>query len=531
MSNKKSSFKISLNELNIVEDDPTILRSKCIIFDFEESGNRQVISKDIAEENMNTLIGKRISCKYIRREDNSGYDALGSHEEYIGIDRDGNETILVNTEAVGFIENVYIDTYVDKDGNEKEAVFGDIVLWNDDKYKDIVGLLKEWIENGISINMSCEYYYFNYTVKDGIEYIQSPIYFNAHTLLNSEDRGDMLEVLPAYECATLISINQVNMWNKAVSQLDIKNKKNNKEDNKLENKFLTALNSMSFGDIRWEVYYNKLAEVMTAKEYEEVYIGEYDIYADHFYYSLWDDNAKKRKRCKVNYSIGENDEIVIDYEGRKEVELEVIEKEVSLASANALKEANEKVESLTKELEDSKNELEKITKEKEDIEKSLNESNAKAIDLQKQVTEKSNNSKEEKTELENKINELQKVINNMQPMVDKYNEAEFNKRFEESKNEFKPLFENAGCIEKFEEDETQELLKQYSSLDEEVKTKALNSLNAMIVKNMKVIIEKDDDDIMQDDVKISVNSIKKTEKNEALLKDDDGVEDYFGLQY
>ena len=226
MGNKKSSFKISLNELNIVEDDPTILRSKCIIFDFEESGNRQVISKDIAEENMNTLIGKRISCKYIRREDNNGYDALGSHEEYIGIDRDGNETILVNTEAVGFIENVYIDTYVDKDGNEKEAVFGDIILWNDDKYKDIVGLLKEWIENGISINMSCEYYYFNYTVKDGIEYIQSPIYFNAHTLLNSEDRGDMLEVLPAYECATLISINQVNMWNKAVSQLDIKNKKN-----------------------------------------------------------------------------------------------------------------------------------------------------------------------------------------------------------------------------------------------------------------------------------------------------------------
>ena len=48
---------------------------------------------------------------------------------------------------------------------------------------------------------------------------------------------------------------------------------------------------------------------------------------------------------------------------------------------------------------------------------------------------------------------------------------------------------------------------------------------------MKVIIEKDDDDIMQDDVKISVNSIKKTEKNEALLKDNDGVEDYFGLQY
>ena len=529
MGNKKSSFKISLNELNIVEDDPTILRSKCIIFDFEESGNRQVISKDIAEENMNTLIGKRISCKYIRREDNSGYDALGSHEEYIGIDRDGNETILVNTEAVGFIENVYIDTYVDKDGNEKEAVFGDIVLWNDDKYKDIVGLLKEWIENGISINMSCEYYYFNYTVKDGIEYIQSPIYFNAHTLLNSEDRGDMLEVLPAYECATLISINQVNMWNKAVSQLDIKNKKNNKEDNKLENKFLKTLNEMCFGDIEWEIYYNKLAEVMTAKEYESVCISKWCIYPDFFIYDVKE--GDEWVTYTVNYTIGEDDEISIDYENRKRIEYELIEKEVSLASANALKESNKKVEELTKELEDSKNELEKITKEKEDIEKSLNESNAKAIDLQKQVTEKSNNSKEEKTELENKINELQKVINNMQPMVDKYNEAEFNKRFEESKNEFKPLFENAGCIEKFEENETQELLKQYSSLDEEVKTKALNSLNAMIVKNMKVIIEKDDDDIMQDDVKISVNSIKKTEKNEALLKDNDGVEDYFGLQY
>ena len=67
--------------------------------------------------------------------------------------------------------------------------------------------------------MSVEYYYFNYNKKEGIEYIQSPIYFNAHTLLNSEDRGNSVIITPSYEYARLISLNEIKKYNKAINSL------------------------------------------------------------------------------------------------------------------------------------------------------------------------------------------------------------------------------------------------------------------------------------------------------------------------
>jgi hypothetical protein len=92
-------------------------------------------------------------------------------------------------------------------------------------------LLKQWLANSIKIHFSVEYYYFNYNVDSGIEYIQSPIIFNALTALNSEDRGNAIEVLPAYDCATLTSFNELkDQWNKAINSLN----KNEKENNSLQ---------------------------------------------------------------------------------------------------------------------------------------------------------------------------------------------------------------------------------------------------------------------------------------------------------
>lgn len=245
--NKSGQVNMSLNNLSTVENDPTILHAKLIVHDFEESGNHQIITEDVAKDNIQTLVGKRICCKYISRDDNSGEDALGSHGEIESIDRDGNEVIITDTMAIGFIENVYIDDYTDENGVAKRVIFADAILWNDDKYKDIVGLLNEWLERGVKIFMSVEYLYFNYTLKDGIEYIQSPIIYVAHTLLNSENRGDLIEILPSYDCATLLSFNELQTWNKAVASLKI-NKNELKEpikedEERMENMFLEAMKS------------------------------------------------------------------------------------------------------------------------------------------------------------------------------------------------------------------------------------------------------------------------------------------------
>lgn len=505
---------MSFNELKTVENDPTIIKGRCIIFDFLESGNRQVITKEVAQENMGTLVGKRLSCKYIRKEDNDGTDALGSHESYEGINRYDEEVVLSNTEAIGFIEKVYIDTYVDKDGNSIEAVFGDIILWNDDKYRDIVGLIQEWLENGININMSCEYYYSNFEVIDGVEYVKSPIIFNAHTFLNSEDRGDMLEILPAYECAKLISLNQINTWNKALSQLNNKNKSNNnKEENKeMENKFLKIMNELSLGDVRYEIYYNKLAEVMTAKEYEYVYVGYWDIYDTYFVYSTYEGNDYVT--YKVSYTKN-GDDITIDYEGRE------------LVKGNYEWVAVSQIESSENELKSTKNKLETSENELKVANSKIDELNEKIISLNEKIVEKSENKKTEVSELKEQIKTLNETIKVLQPMADKYNEEQFEKSFNSFSEIYKKKFSKVNALDVFEESETQELIKQVAGLDKETKAKAESKLNSLIVENINLDdmetsenSEEEKDDIMKDNTRISINSIEKIGDTEELVKED-----------
>jgi hypothetical protein len=104
--NKKlGQFKMSLNSLETVPNDPIILRSDIVIFDFEKSGNNQIITKEVALDNMKFLIGKRLCCKYINKDDNGGeFDALGTHEQYETTNRTGNEVIYTDTEGIGQLE-------------------------------------------------------------------------------------------------------------------------------------------------------------------------------------------------------------------------------------------------------------------------------------------------------------------------------------------------------------------------------------------------------------------------------------------
>lgn len=508
--NKTGQIKMSLNELNIVENDPTILRGVCIVHDFEVSGNGQVITEEVASENIQTLIGKRICCKYIKREDNSGEDSLGSHEEYETVDRNGEEAIQSNTEAIGFIEDVFIDDFTDSQGITKRVVYANVVLWNDDKYKDIIGLMSEWLEKGIKINMSVEYLYYNFTSKNGIEYINSPIIYIAHTLLNSEDRGDMLEVLPSYECARLLSFNELQVWNKAVSSLKCDNKLNKtskEENNSMENKFLKALNELSIGDLRSSIM-NALGDVMTGNEYENLWISNYGIFSEskYFIYETYEDS--KWVSYKVAYSLGENDSIVLDFEGKEKVEGQYTYVSV--------------------------NELEKSSNELVEKDNKINELNETIISLNEKVVEKSTNEKEKVGELETTLASLNSKIEEMKPIVDEYNKAQFEKAFNEASENFKAKFVSVNALDVFEDKATQELIKESVNSDETISNKAKFSLNSLIVENIKSVVEiVDTDDIMSKNEHISINSVQKLNDTENLINNDtDSIyAEEYGINY
>lgn len=506
---KSGVLKAKFNSLAINENDPTILKGTVIVHDFEESWNGQVITEEVCQENMSTLIGKRIVCKYINAEDNNGADALTDHEETLGKNRDGEDIVITDTIAVGFIEDVYIGDFTDSSGNTKRVLYANIVLWNDDKYANIVGLLKEWLDRGVLIHMSVEYLYMNYTVTNGVEYLQSPIVYVAHTLLNSEDRGEYAEISPAYDVAQLLSLNEKKSWNKAVNQCISKNNKNNKQLNNkevtevMENLFFKSLNELSHGDIRSQIM-EVLSKTMTADEFSYVWVSSWGVYDTYFVYENYE--GGKYVNYKVPYVKNET-QVTVDLANKVLVERDTVRVEVAQL-AEVQTSLNTKI-----------TELETANTTISELEKSLNSAKEtiKTLESEKDgVVEKFNGASDTVVSLNSKVEELTSKVSEMQPLIDKYNEEQFKKALNSAKEDYKAKFEGVGAIEIFEKDETLELIKKSINSIDKIAIDAKFKLNQLIVDNVKAIKADDTEELP---IAKSVNSIVTGKSTKNLDKD------------
>ena len=227
---KKTTYHIQLNEVK-QSDDPTRLPCTFIIFDFEKSHNNTVISKEVSLEVAPTIINKPIVAKYHEVEDtNTPTDAFGSHEAHLDMNKKGELFVNTDTVPIGvFTSEGYIMTINTAEG-EKEVLAADAILWKS-RFQDACDLLVDWYNRGININTSCEILYKNFTFKDGIEYIQSPVYLDGHCILNSEQRGGHNVVLPAYESSKLVSFNEIQEFQRLVAQAMLQEQKDGVEMN------------------------------------------------------------------------------------------------------------------------------------------------------------------------------------------------------------------------------------------------------------------------------------------------------------
>lgn len=195
-----------------------------VIHDFEQSKKGQVITEEVCNENLQTLVNKPILTKYYEQEDEDTPDHLGDHEVYLTANRDtGDLMITTDTVAIGVCTKAYIG-----EAEGKRCLLADGILWSD-RYYNACSLLYEWYMKGIRTMSSCEYLYSNYEVKDGIQYIKSDIVYEGITILNSEVRGDADIVPPAYESSHMLnfSFNQalcedINTINQLVSTNTVK---------------------------------------------------------------------------------------------------------------------------------------------------------------------------------------------------------------------------------------------------------------------------------------------------------------------
>lgn len=523
--------------------DFTIKKATFSILDFELSGNKQLVTKEECEKAKDTLLNKPLLCQYIvsdNGDNENPNDDFGDHGEIEIELRNGGEYLSALTHAIGTCVNVYIGIVKDENNNDIECLLADFVLWFD-RYPNEIMLIDDFYEKGEMLYSSCEYYYTSFTINDdGIECPQN-ITFSGHTVLGSRSN----KVDPSYQSSKLVSFNS--KWNKAINSLNNKqNKINNQisdeslqsgenlDSNKLkqnntqkeeiktmENKFLKALNELSVGDLRSAIL-TALGDVITANEYENLWISNYGIFSEskYFIYETYEDN--KWVNYKVNYSLGEGDTVVVDYATKQKVE-----GQYTYVSVNELQD-----------LEASKNALVELEKSQNDLDTAnakIEELNGEIKSLNAKVVEKSSNSKvdtEKFNELTDKLVSLNSMVAEMQPIVDKYNQEVFEKSYNEAKENYKVKFTSVNALDVFDEESTQELIKESINQNKEKADKAIFSLNSLIVNSIKPIEEKTDtDDILSTTPKISINQVIKSEDTKELTDVEDNVLSKYGLNY
>lgn len=491
---KKGICTLKLENLKKVynadgKEDKSLLRATFSILDFNVSENKQVVSKDVCLRSAHTLKFKPLLCQYKETTDyKNPDDDFGTHGEYEGKLRNGEDYILTNTHAIGVSEKEgYLGVIKDEDGNDLDVLLADFVLWVC-RYPNEISLINEFYEKGESLYSSCEYYYYSSEVKtddnnNKYEEITSDIIFDGHCCLGKN-------IPPAYNSSKLISFNT--KWNKAINQLSNINNQNNTEENntnKVNNKSENSINNsdliiennqmegdnladkkkmfkkiceLSFEDIRSQIY-NKLQETLSENEYYNSYITEcFDTY-----FILSYCNESDHKYFKVSYT-KENDEIVIDWINKAEVLLYQEYREIPEVQSllndkdKELSEATEKVTNLEKEL-----------NSKEEIIKSLNEK-VESTNMEKEEIENKFN------DVTNKLTSLNSMVEEMKPIVDEYNKEQYNKSLNEMKCIYEKKFKSVNALEKFESEEVQELIKKALNENEDGKN-AITSLNKMVV--------------------------------------------------
>lgn len=468
---KTSNLKLQLNSIEDYEPDFTLKLATFAVIDNGVShnkgvsGRKQIIDEETLVEAFPTIFNKPVKAKYFKvSEAGEGDDHFGDHEEFLDVDRNGEERVNTDTISIGhFITEGYYD---EENEDGVKVVLAKAVLYAEE-YPDQIALLQEWLDSGTKINTSCEYLYRNYEVIDGLEVVKSPVIFTAHTILNSEARGDSKVVNGAYSNSMVISMNQKKEWNnvfdKTVNRFKELEKSRNSELEKTEGvnmgkeKMFKKMCELSHDDIRWKLY-DALKEVAPATEYEALWISE--VYDDNFVYSIYDAEKSEYIHFEVKYTKTDTD-VTVDFEGRIEVKRDWVE------VSNSLKETAEKLEIALNSIIEKDAEIEKMTNAKVESDKVLNDATKKLVNLNAKVEE---------------LSDIEKI----------YNQEQFDKALNERKELYGAKFKSLNATEKFESDEVQEMIN--NSIKDETLVASLNAMVIDLISAVPEIIEGNGDD-------------------------------------
>lgn len=440
--NKLLSHDFCVNSIDIVEDDESVVILTAIVLDFDPSPNKWGITKETCEKYKDTIIGKHVVTKYFMET-----DTLGGHENNKQKYRDGDFDIPhKDTNSIGTILDVWIG-YIDKDNEDLgEAMYVKCSLMMLEHINE-VSLIMEWLEKGIKVNLSVEWFYTESVIIDGVEWIANPTFSNI-CVLNSESKNGKPIVRGNYDIAEL-GINLLDEMNNAIIQ---DYKLNEKEGEVMKNRFLEALNGLSFDDITSGIW-SALEKTISADEYYDVFI--WDIYPDDKYFLTRNWNEEYGIYKQYSYETMEDGTISIS-EGI------TVKKEEVFVPISVM---NQKVEEIQTTL-DGVNE---IKSELETKVATIQEDNALLTT--------------EKTELSEKLNEYQEY-------KEEHEKHEYEEKLNAKMSYYEEKFNQVDMMEKFNSEEVQEKIKEMLNEDELVALKAENAIDKVLLEVKLNTVEK-----------------------------------------
>lgn len=490
---KKKVYQLQLNNMQ-QSDDPTKLDCTFVILDFEVSHNNAIISKEDATNGLaQSIINKPIVAHYSDvSEPNTNTDHFEGHNVYLDENKHGELTVRTDTIPIGVFTTEGYVSEIDTSDGKKEVLLADAILWKS-RFEDATELLLEWYNRGININTSCEVLYSNYSVQDGIEHINAPIWFEGHTVLNSEERGDYPVVLPAYDSSKLLSFNEINKFNKLVAQAINQEKINNEINKECEKmgKFKKVF-ELSHQDVR-SLLYSKLDPTIG----ENTYSWISDVYDTYFIVELesYVQDNEYDKYFKFNYTKTDTD-VTIDFESKTEVTLKRDWIEVTQVQQlqNSLDDKAKKVEDLEVQLNEATSKIESLTTDKTEVEKQFNEATEKLTKLNSQVDE-------------------------LKPFKEHVEKEKYEKSLNEKKEFYSDKFKALNAEDKLQEQTVQDLIAK-SVFENEEGNKAVLQLNSMLVDMVKVEEHKKSDE----------PAIKEfSSKRKNLIPNNDSFESRYSL--
>ena len=442
-----------------VTDDPSVMKVVCKILDFLHSPNKWGITEEVCDKYKDTLIGKHFVTRYY-----SDTDTLGNHEDskvkFRGTDIDIPHK---NTNSIGTVLKVWID-YIDKDDESLGKCLwceGMLMVY---EHMNEISLIQSWLENGIKVNLSIEWFYTESVIVDGIEWIANPTFSNI-CVLNSEAKNDKPLVKGNYDIAELEFKMIEEMNNAILADYSLNNKEITKESEEmLKNRFLEALNSLSAGDL-WNAIYDALSKVMVADEFYDTYISDYDIYPEEGFFVYHVYTGDGCEYYKVTYTKDADDVITLNYDEKEKV----VRKQVWVTVA----EAQVQIDTAILEVQ---NKLNVTTTEKETLETKVNE-------LETELTSE----KESKIELTTQVESLNSIVEELKPYKENAIEQELEQKLNEKKEYYKVKFEALNALETFETEDVQGMIKETLNSDSTIAEKAELGLGKTLIEMVKPI--------------------------------------------